>query len=141
MMLKLTISQFIKYSLIATISTLLGLAVFNLLMFLTSTAQGLIVNLFAIVAFVVSRAFSFFWTKFWIFNDNKTGNIKQECIKFFGISGILTVVNLLIIHIGVNVIGPSFGINPVIWSNIFFILTIPISLFGNFFGYKFLVFR
>ena len=138
---KLAIFQFIKYSFIGATSTFLGWAVFNLFIFFTGTAQGLIVNLFAIAAFIVSRTYSFFWTKFWIFRHYETGNIKQECIKFFGISGILTVVNLLIIHVGVNVIGPSFGISPLVWSNIIFLLTIPTSLFGNFFGYKFLVFR
>ncbi len=141
MMTRLMIFQFIKYSLIGVISTFLGWVVFNLLIFLTGTAQGLIVNIFAIVAFLVSRTFSYFWTKFWIFKHYKTDNIKRETIKFFGISGVLTLVNLLIIHVGVNVIGPSFGVSSVVWSNIFFLLTIPTSLFGNFFGYKFLVFR
>ena len=141
MITKLMIFQFIKYSSIAVTSTLLGWAVFNLLIFLTGTAQGLIINLFTVAAFVVSRSYSFFWIKFWIFKRHETGNIKQESIRFFGISGILTVINLLIIHTGVNIIGPSFDINPVVWSNIFFLLTIPVSLFGNFFGYKFLVFR
>mgnify|MGYP001583818374 CR=1 FL=1 len=141
MMSKFIIFQFIRYSAVAITSTFLGWVVFNALIFLTDTAQGLIINLFTVAAFVISRVYSFFWTKFWIFKHHTTGNIKQECIKFFGISGILTLVNLLIIHIGVNVIGPSFGINPVVWANIFFFLTIPVSLFGNFFGYKFLVFR
>lgn len=141
MMSKPAIFQFIKYSSVAITSTFFSWAVFNLLIFLTGTAQGLIINLFTFVAFLVSRSYSFFWTKFWIFKSPEKGNVKQEIIKFFGISGILTLVNMLIIHIGVNIIGPSFGISPVVWSNIFFFLTIPVSLFGNFFGYKFLVFR
>ncbi len=140
-MTKLTIFQFIKYSLIGAISTLLGWAVFNLLIFLSSTAQGLIINLFAIIAFIVSRIYSFFWNKYWVFRHHRIDNIKMEWIKFFAISGILTVINLVILHLGVNVIGPSFGIDSVIWANIFFLLSIPTSLLGNFFGYKFLVFR
>lgn len=140
-MVKLPIFQFTKYSLVAATSTFLGWAVFNLLIFLSGTAQGLIVNLFAVVAFVVSRIYSFFWTKLWVFRRRETDNVKKEWIKFFGVSGTLTVVNLLVLHLGVNVIGPSFGIDPVVWANIFFLLTIPISLFGNFLGYKFFVFR
>ncbi|MDO8601333.1 MAG: GtrA family protein [bacterium] len=140
-MAKLLFPQFVKYSVVAAISTFLGWAAFNLLIFMTDTAQGLIVNLFAIVAFVISRTFSFFWTKSWVFQHRKMDNFKNEWIKFFGISVILTIINLLVIHIGVNIIGPSFGINPALWANIFFLLTIPISLFGNFFGYKILVFR
>ena len=140
-MTRLAIFQFVKYSAVAVTSTLLGWAVFNMLIFLTGTAQGLIINLFAVASFLVSRTYSFFWIKFWIFKRRETDNIKQEVIKVFGISGILTLVNLFIIHTGVNIIGPSFGISPIVWSNIFFLLTIPVSLFGNFLGYKFLVFR
>lgn len=138
---KMMFFQLARYGVVGLMSTIAGWAVFNFLIFLTSTAQGLIINLFAIVSFVVSRMFSFFWTKYWVFNHHKKDNIKKEWVKFLTISSALTLVNLLIIHVGVNVIGPSFGINDVIWANIFFILTIFPSVFGNFLGYKFLVFR
>jgi len=140
-MSKILFFQFGKYFVVGTTSTILSWAVFNLLMFFTDIAQGLIINLYAIIAFVVSRIYSFFWTKFWVFKHKKRENIKQEWVRFFAVSTALTIINLLIIHTGVNIIGPQFGISPVIWSNIFFLLTIPTSMFGNFFGYKFLVFR
>jgi len=141
LMNKLQFFQFARYGVIASISTFLGWAVYNLLIYATDITQGLIANLFTITAFITSRIFSFFWTKSWVFQHHKTDNIKIEMVKFLTVSGVLTVINLLVFHLGVNVIGPSFGINPILWANIFFLLSIPVSLFGNFFGYKMLVFR
>jgi len=136
-----TLFQIAKYGIVGILNTVLGISVFNVLIFFSDISRGLLINFFAVVAFIISVTNGFFWSKFWIFKKGSKVRIGNEYIKSFGVSGVLTLVNVLIIHTGVNVIETPPNFDTKLWANIIFLITIPISFLGNFFGYRKFVFK
>jgi len=130
-----------KYGVIGVLNTLLSAGIYNFLIFITNIASGLTVDLFFIVAFVITVTNSFFWNRYWTFEEKGMETVGKEAFQFFFVSGIVAVINIGILHIIVNVIGAPSGIDLKIWANIALALTIITAFFGNFFGYKFLVFK
>lgn len=130
-----------KYGIIGLLNTFLAAAIFNFLILVTGITQGLWMDAFIVIAFCGGVTNSFFWNKFWTFNANNNGKAKKEYVKFFVITGIVSLLNAFLMHILINVIGAPHGLDSKIWANIAFALLIPISFLGNFFGYKIFVFR
>ncbi|OGZ71514.1 MAG: hypothetical protein A2998_03275 [Candidatus Staskawiczbacteria bacterium RIFCSPLOWO2_01_FULL_37_25b] len=130
-----------KYGVIGVLNTFLNAGVFNLLIFITDISSGITVDLFFIVTFVVTVINSFFWNKYWSFEERKTETITGEAIRFFSISAVVAIVNIGILHLIVNVIGAPASLDTKIWANVALAFTIITAFFGNFFGYKFIVFK
>ncbi len=130
-----------KYGIIGVLNTFLDAGVYNLLIFATNTSSGFMVDIFFIAAFVITVINSFFWNKFWSFGEKKIENIKTEAVQFFSISAVVAIVNGVILHVIVNIIGAPISIDSKIWANLALALTIITAFLGNFFGYKFIVFK
>ena len=130
-----------KYGVIGVLNTFLNAGVFNLLIFLTNISTGLIVDSFFVVAFVVTLINSFLWNKFWAFEERKIENIKKEMLQFSGISAGVALINIAILHTVVNIIGAPIGIDSKIWANVGLVFTIIVAFSGNFFSYKYIVFK
>ena len=130
-----------KYGVIGTLNTLLYAGIYNLLIFITDIATGLTIDLFAVVAFIITVTNSFFWNKYWAFEDKKTETFKEEAIKFFIVSSLVAIINISIIHITVNIIGAPAGFDSKIWANVALVFAIIVAFLGNFFGYKYIVFN
>jgi|SRR3989338_2323209 len=130
-----------KYGVIGVLNTFLNAGVFNLLIFLTNISTGLIVDSFFVVAFVVTLMNSFLWNKFWAFEERKIENIKKEMLQFSGISAGVALINIAILHTVVNIIGAPIGIDSKIWANVGLVFTIIVAFSGNFFSYKYIVFK
>ncbi len=130
-----------KYGIVGILNTFMSLGIFNFFILLTNRASGFLVDLFALTAFVITVTNSFFWNKFWIFGEKNPALMKTEYVRFFSVSGAIALFNLLLVHLWVNVLGAPAGFDPALWANIIFILTIPISFFGNYFGYRIFVFK
>ena len=130
-----------KYGVIGVLNTFLNAGVFNLLIFLTDVSTGLIVDSFFVVAFVVTLMNSFLWNKFWAFEERKIENIKKEMLQFSGISAGVALINIAILHTVVNIIGAPIGIDSKIWANVGLVFTIIVAFSGNFFSYKYIVFK
>lgn len=130
-----------KYGVIGVLNTLLNAGIYNLLIFLTNVASGLIIDLFFIVAFVITVTNSFFWNRYWAFGRTGTETVGKDAFQFFFVSTIVAIVNIGILHVIVNVIGAPAGMDLKIWANIALAFTIITAFFGNFFGYKFIVFK
>ena len=130
-----------KYGVIGVLNTFLNAGVFNLLIFTTDISSGITVDLFFIVTFTVTVINSFIWNKYWSFEERKTETIAGEALRFFGISAAVAIVNIGIIHVIINIIGAPAGLDSKIWANVALAFTIITAFFGNFFGYKFLVFK
>lgn len=130
-----------KYGVVGVLNTFLNAGIFNFLIFITDISLGIIVDLFFVIAFTGTVINSFFWNKYWSFEKRSAENIKTEAVQFFGISAAVALINAVILHIIVNVIGAPPGIDPKIWANVALALTIITAFFGNFFGYKFIVFK
>lgn len=129
-----------KYGIIGVLNTMLNAGVYNFLIFITDIASGITLDLFFIAAFSITITNSFFWNKFWAFEERKIENIKTEAFQFFTISASVAAVNAVILHIIVNTIGAPVGIEPKIWANVALGFTIITAFLGNFFSYKYVVF-
>lgn len=129
-----------KYGIIGVLNTMLNAGAYNLLIFVTNIATGFTLDIFFIVAFSITVTNSFFWNKFWAFEERKVENIKTEAIQFFAISAGVALVNAVILHIIVNTIGAPAGVEPKIWANVALSFTIITAFLGNFFSYKYIVF-
>lgn len=129
-----------KYGVIGVLNTMLNAGVYNVFIFITNTASGLMLDLFFVIAFIITVANSFIWNKFWAFEEKKVEDIKTEAIQFFGISAVVAAVNAAILHVIVNIIGAPIGVDPKIWANIALAFTIITAFLGNFFSYKYIVF-
>ncbi len=130
-----------KYGVIGLLNTFLNAGIYNGLIFLTNIAAGFSVDLFFAVAFIITVVNSFFWNKYWAFGEKGAERTAGEAVQFFAVSAVVAIVNIAILHIIINVIGAPSGIDPKIWANVGLAITIVVAFFGNFFGYKFLVFK
>ena len=130
-----------KYGIVGILNTFMSLGIFNFLILISGVAVGLAVDGFAFIAFALTVTNSFFWNKYWIFDVDDSARIKSEYIKFFSVSGTIALFNLLLVHVWVNTLGAPSDFDPKLWANIIFVITIPISFFGNYFGYRIFVFR
>lgn len=130
-----------KYGLIGWLNVFLSLAVFNSLVWATGIAAGLWSVLFLTVAFVLTVTHSFLWNKFWVFPARGTRRTKKEYLQFFVITGTTALLEIILFHLIVNVAGAPAGLNPVWWANITLGILIPVSVLGNFAGYKLIVFK
>lgn len=130
-----------KYGVIGVLNTFLNAGVYNALIFLTDITRGFSVDLFFAIAFIITVTNSFIWNKYWSFEDSKTETLKEEAMAFFGVSAVVAMINIAVLHVIINVIGAPANIDPKIWANIALASTIIIAFFGNFFGYKFIVFK
>ncbi|HYF10447.1 MAG TPA: GtrA family protein [Candidatus Paceibacterota bacterium] len=133
--------QFVRYGVIGVLNTLLSLTIFNLLMSATGVTRGYLITVFSVITFVIVISHAFLWNKFLVFRSEELAGAHREYTRFFLVSGTTALVNVVVISLLVNVVGPLWGIAPKLWANIAVLSTVPISVFGNFFGYKFLVFR
>ncbi len=129
-----------KYGVIGVLNTMLNAGVYNFFIFITNTFSGFTLDLFFVIAFVITVVNSFIWNKFWAFEEKEIENIKTEAIKFFGISTIVATVNAVILHVIVNVIGAPVSMDLKIWANVALSFTIITAFLGNFFSYKYMVF-
>ncbi|MCF7835500.1 MAG: GtrA family protein [Candidatus Marinimicrobia bacterium] len=130
-----------KYGIIGLLNTFLTAGILNLLILISGIARGLWFDVFVVIAFTGGITNAFFWNKFWTFNSGGTGKTKEEYIKFFVVSGVVAVVNAVLMHVLVNVLGPFGSIQEKVWANISFLMLIPVSFLGNFWGYKLFVFK
>lgn len=130
-----------KFGIVGVANTFLSAGIFNLLILFTDVATGWRVVVFIVVALIFTATHSFFWNKFWVFRANSTEKGKTEYIRFLIISTTVLLLSAIIMHVIVNIIGAPKNIDTKIWANIAFIALIPVSFFGNFFGYKMIVFK
>jgi dolichyl-phosphate beta-glucosyltransferase len=133
-------AQFSRYGVVGAYNTVLNAAIFNSLIFLSGISQGPWVTVFALITFAIVITQAFFWNIFWTFHHSSPQNRKQQYIRFFAVTSTTALVNLGLIHIIVNVIGPPGGLSTAVWANCALLFTIFTAVIGNFFGYKFFVF-
>lgn len=130
-----------KYAVTGLFNTVLNMSIFNFFILMTGIAKGLPVILFAIISFCIVVTNSFFWNKWWVFRSSRAAGRQKKYLKFFAVSTVVALFNISLMHIMINIIGSPEGITLAEWANIAVLITIPISVIGNFAGYKFFVFK
>ncbi len=133
--------QLAKFVLIGALFAVFDLAILNVLMEFFSATQGMKYLIFVTISFVITTAVKYVADKHWAFEKSGKEKIGSELSLFFIITLISAGIQIGLAHIIVNVIGPSFGINLLVWGNIGKIGGIAVASAWNFIGYKFFVFK
>lgn len=136
-----TFKQFFGYGAVGLLNTALSFLFINIGIFLTGAASGPIFILVSFVVFVVLVLHSFVWNRFLIFKRDNPRELHREYAMFFLVTGCTALINLFLLHIVVDLIGPQAGFSAHLWANVGIAFTIPVSVILNFLGYKFIVFK
>ncbi len=136
-----TLKQFLGYGLVGLLNTALNFLIVNALIVLTGIAAGAYFLVFSFSAFCIVVVHSFLWNKYLIFKSHNPAKRHREYIAFFGITTATMLLNLGVLQLLVNVIGPQWGLGAHIWANVALCVTIPIAVVCNFLGYKLFVFK
>jgi len=131
--------KFVRYGLVGLLNTILSFGIFNFFIWISGITRGIEITIFSVITFAIVVTHSFFWNKFLVFKS--TGTAHHEYMKFFTVSTTTALVNVCIISFLVNGLGAPEGVDPLLWANIAVLITIPVSVLGNFTGYALLVFR
>ncbi len=133
--------QLVKFLEVGVLNTLIDNGILNFLMWKTGIEKGGFYLIFIGIAFTIATVNSYCWNKFWTFEKTETRAVPKE----FGAFYIVTVISLLIreaiAHGVVNIMGPQFGLSPLLWANVGWGIGILCAFMWNFLGYKFLIFK
>lgn len=133
-------AQFSRYAVVGAFNFSLNTAIFNSFIFVTGITQGPVVVGFALLTFAIVITQSFFWNIFWTFHNTSPESRRSQYMKFFAVTSVTALINLCLIHIIVNLIGPPANVEPKVWANVALLFTVVTAILGNFLGYKFFVF-
>lgn len=133
--------QFVKFGIVGGLNSLIYLGVLNLLISASGIAAGLGYTAFVSTAFLVAVTNSYIWNKYWVFKASQSGGGSGEFIKFVLVNLVGFGVNVGAASFVVNVLGAPAGVSASVWANIGAVSAVFITLFWNFIGMKFIVFK
>src|SRR3989344_6239642 len=133
--------QFVKFGITGGLNALIYLGVLNLLISASGIASGFFYSIFVSIAFIVAVINSYLWNKNWVFKAGESGGGGGEFIKFFLVNLVGFLINVGAASLVVNVIGAPAGVSEPLWANIGAVSAVFFTLFWNFIGLKFLVFK
>ena len=132
--------QFVKFGIVGGLNAMIDLGVLNLLIYFSDIAAGFWYSLFKATSFIVAVTNSYFWNKYWTFKS-EGGVAREEFVKFFLVNLFTFALNVGTASLLVNFVGAPPEISPELWANIGAVSAVFISLFINFLGMKFIVFK
>jgi dolichol-phosphate mannosyltransferase len=126
---KKVIGEFFKFALVGLLGTIL-----NLLVLYSLTEFLNVYYMFsAIVAFIIAATHNFILNKIWTFKENIRDRVTSKYMKFFSVSVVALLVNLLFLRIFTESLGLYYMVSQ--------ILAIGIALIINFLGNKMWTFK
>lgn len=132
--------QFGKFAETGVLNTFIDMGILNALIWLTGITSGGLIALFNAFSFSCATINSYFWNKFWTFEDKEKVESRQF-FQFFLITMIGMGINTLIVYLGTTYVNPLMGVSDGAWANLVKIGATLISMIWNFFGYKFFIFK
>lgn len=132
--------KFGKFAAVGTLNSLLDLGVLNFLIFITNIASGWHFTVFKTIAFLVAKNNSYFWNKFWTFEDKNKVSWK-EYLKFVVFTSIGMIMNVIVASLIVNGIKSPLGMSDKLWANVGAIVAMLLVTIWNFLTYNKFVFK
>jgi dolichol-phosphate mannosyltransferase len=120
---KALIFQFFKFGVVGAIGTVINLIV----LYSFTEYLGIYYMISAIAAFVVAATSNFIFNKIWTFREVLAESIIKKYVKFFIVSVIALVVNLLLLYTFTEFLGLYYIISQIIAI----IITFLINFAGN----------
>ena len=134
--------EFTKFAVVGVLNSGVDFGILNALMLVTGHASGAAFLAFKSVSVTLGVINSYIWNKYWTFAAAKSpSGARRELVSFMVVTLIAVGVNVAGADVIVNVIGAPSGFSSKLWANIGAISGAGLTLFTNFFGYKFFVFR
>ena len=131
--------QFAKFSAVGTLNTFLKFGLINLMSFATRVVAGPLVSLFAAFAFGLTTLNGFYWHRIWTFGATHPRS-SRETAHFWIVSLCVWFLYTATVTVVVALPRPAV-VPPAAWLNVGALCGSLLSAFGNFFGYKYLVFK
>lgn len=132
--------QFVKFGIVGGLNAAIDLGVLNLFIYGTGIATGAHFSLFKSISFIVAVSNSYFWNKYWTFRADGEPKAK-EFLGFFLVNIVGFGINVGVATVVVNFVSIPAGVSVELWANISAVSAAIITLFWNFAGMKFLVFK
>ncbi len=133
--------EFSKFSIVGVLNSGVDFGILNLLMLITGVSSGGGFVGFKSVSVTLGVINSYLWNKYWTFNTTNSADARREFVAFMVVTLVAVGVNVAGADVIVNVIGAPAGFSTKLWANIGAISGAGLTLFTNFFGYKFFVFK
>lgn len=138
-----TLIQFSKFCIVGVINTAIDFGVLNLLMYFSGIYKGPQIAIFNVISFTVAVINSYALNKYWTFKEKKAGakKVPKQFFQYLCVSIIGITINTSIVYSVATYVSPLFGFSVLLWANFAKGLATAVSLFWNFIGYKFIVFK
>jgi putative flippase GtrA len=133
--------EFTKFAVVGVLNSGVDFGVLNSLILITGVVSGAGFLAFKSISVTLGVINSYLWNKYWTFDASKSGAPRRELVAFLVVTLMAVGLNVAGAAVIVNVIGAPHGISPKLWANVGAISGAGLTLFTNFFGYKFFVFR
>lgn len=137
----LFVFQLAKFLLIGVLATIVDLGILGFLIWITGITGGVTYSIFKGISFIVATVSKYSGDKLWAFEKKETAGAGKEFTKFFLVTLVGLLINVGAASFVVNTIGPQFNLEAELWANIGGIIAAFATVFWNFVGYKFLVFK
>ena len=130
-----------KFVLAGILATLCDLFIFKGLRFFFPFSFAWLVSSFKGISFLVATFFKYWLNKFWAFEKKEKEGMGREILKFYLVTFLGMIFNVIIFYFFFVIIGPLFNIPLANWETISVILAALFVATWNFLGYKIFVFQ
>ena len=134
-------NQFGRFAAIGFTNFAVYSGILNLFIGHTGITRGSWFSVFAAVSFVVAATHSYIWNKYWVFESAESGGGASEFGKFFTVTVLAGLINVVVASGVVNFIDRVFNIRAEGWANVGGILGSAAALLFSFVGYRLIVFK
>ena len=134
-------NQFGKFAAVGLTNATVYFAVLNILISWSDINKGVWYSVFVALAFIIATFHSYFWNKYWVFNNGQSDFSGEELGKFFAAYALAGFVNIGISSGLVNFLDPMFGLSGDQWANIGGVAGSAVALMVSFIGVKVVVFK